>query len=217
MEIKNERFINEVMRYMGCKDTQADARILDHIKVVSAELASNINEKNTYDIFNCQISNDTVTIKDLKINSKNLACCLKNCSHAVLLAATLGTEADIILRRYKTLDMEEALIAHAVCTVMIEQYCDTIVNEIMYDQKLSHLFPTLRFSPGYGDFDIMYQKDILKILNCEKSIGLTLTTGYMMIPSKSITALIGFSGEKQENINKCGNCTNVQCGFRRVN
>jgi cobalamin-dependent methionine synthase I len=217
MEIlKHENLIYEVMRYLGYNNTQADDRIVNQISQLSVELTSNINEKNIYDIFNCQISNNTVTINNLKINSKNLTCCLKDCSHIALLAATLGTEADIILRRYTALDMEKALVAHAVCSAMIEQYCDIIADKIAGNSELSHLFSTLRFSPGYGDFDIMYQKDIIKILNCESSIGLTLTKGYMLLPSKSVTALIGFSNEKHDNINKCGQCTNVQCGFRRV-
>ncbi|MDR2729873.1 MAG: hypothetical protein LBB81_03125 [Treponema sp.] len=212
----NRDFTGEVLRYLGYNNTQADDRVSRHITQISAELAANINEKNTYDIFNCQISNNTVMINNIKIISKNMARCLKNCSHIALLAATLGTEADIILRRYKTLDMEKALIAHAVCTVMIEQYCDTVVDIIMSNPELSGLLPTLRFSPGYGDFDIMYQKDIIRILDCENSIGLTLTKGYMLVPSKSVTALTGFSNEKYENINKCEQCANMQCGFRRV-
>ena len=53
-----------------------------------------------------------------------------------------------------------------------------------------------RFSPGYGDFDIVYQKDIFAILDCPKRIGLTLNSSLMMSPSKSVTAIIGFKREE---------------------
>jgi len=216
MEItKDEKFINDVMRYLGYNDNHADAVIMDQISQISDDLSANINEKNIYDICNCQVSDNTVKLDDLEIKSKNLSCCLKKCGYAVLLAATLGTEADIILRRYAVRDTEKALIAHAVCAVTIERYCVTIVSEVSHDPKLSKLFPTLQYSPGYGDFDIIYQKDIINMLGTEKKIGLSLTSGFMMIPSKSITAIIGFSGEKNESLNKCSQCANTQCGFRR--
>ena len=76
------------------------------------------------------------------------------------------------------------------------------------------LCPTTRFSPGYGDFDIAHQKDIIRLLNCDRRIGLTLTGGYMLIPSKSVTAVIGFTEEKIHNEGKCMQCAEKLCEFR---
>ena len=53
----------------------------------------------------------------------------------------------------------------------------------------------MRFSPGYGDFDLKYQKDILEYLDANKKIGISLTDSLMMIPTKSITAIIGIKRE----------------------
>ena len=41
-----------------------------------------------------------------------------------------------------------------------------------------------RFSPGYGDFDIHYQEPIMRMLDCAKNIGLTITDSYMMTPDQ---------------------------------
>jgi cobalamin-dependent methionine synthase I len=213
---QNEAFQKEVLRYMGCLDAQIDERIVSQIALISEELSFDINAKNVFGIWNCRIEADTVTLGEMNIKSQALACHLRNCRLIVLLAATLGTGADTLLRRYSALDMEKALIAQAVCTVMIERYCDTVVCEISQNPRVDGLYPTMRFSPGYCDFDIKWQKDVLKLLNTEKSIALSLSDGYMLIPSKSVTAVIGFSEEKTDTNKKCAYCTNIQCGYRKI-
>ena len=39
------------------------------------------------------------------------------------------------------------------------------------------------------------QKDIFKILDCSKKIGLTLTDSLLMSPTKSVTAIVGIKDE----------------------
>ncbi|MDR2597488.1 MAG: hypothetical protein LBC76_09250 [Treponema sp.] len=213
---QNEAFQKEVLRYMGCKDAQIDERIVSQITLVSEEISSDINARNVFGVWDCLIEADTVTLSGMKIKSQALVNHLRNCNLVVLLAATLGTGADTLLRRYSALDMEKALIAQAVCTAMIERYCDTVVCEIAQNPRLDELHPTTRFSPGYGDFDIKWQKDVLKLLNAEKSIALFISDGYMLIPSKSVTAVIGFSKEKIDANEKCALCTNTRCAYRKV-
>jgi len=206
----------EVLRYLGYRDEDADEQIIAQIKLISEEITAEANPKNIFSVWDCKTSQDTVKLGEIEIKSLDLARHLCGCEKAVLLAATLGTGADNLLRRYNALDMEKALVAQAVCTVMIEEYCDNVVCEASRSALLEGLYPTSRFSPGYGDFDIVWQKDILKLLDCEKRIALTLTEGYMLIPSKSVTALVGFSKGKTGNSeNKCARCK-TQCVYRRV-
>ena len=63
-----------------------------------------------------------------------------------------------------------------------------------------------RFSPGYGDFDIAHQDMILRMLDTAKKIGLTLTGGNMLTPSKSVTAVIGLSETEIPAISKVVKC-----------
>ena len=59
------------------------------------------------------------------------------------------------------------------------------IPEIQRNAKEKGLYLRPRFSPGYGDFALEYQKDIFRMLECEKRIGITLTEGNLMMPSKS--------------------------------
>ena len=220
-----ETVIADVMRYLGYHKTEPDEQVAAMAKELIAVFASSAAPKNVYGIWDCTVEPRSVKIGSMIINSENLAGHLKGCSRAVLLAATLGQEADTLIRRYSLQAMEKAVIAQAVCTVMIENYCDGIEKEIAQKQDLGGLYSVKRFSPGYGDFDIAWQKDIVNLLSCDKRIGLTLTSGCMLVPSKSITAVIGYSGEKKQPGGKCGasghgtggrcgNCAEIECGYR---
>jgi hypothetical protein len=208
----------EVLRYLGYKGAQADERVYFLIAEMIELFSTNVVPKSVYGIWDFTPDSSTLTIGGMSVKSKNLCEHLKNCRHAVLLAATLGTEADTLIRRFSVQDMEKAVIAQAVCATMIEAYCDTVTAEIEseFSQKEEPcLYPTTRFSPGYGDFDIAHQKEILNILNCSR-IGLALTDGYMLIPSKSVTAVIGFSKEKNRAVKKCEYCAVTQCKLREA-
>ncbi len=48
-----------------------------------------------------------------------------------------------------------------------------------------------RFSPGYGDLSLEIQKNLLAYLDAHRRIGIELTENYLMIPQKSVTAILG--------------------------
>ena len=47
-----------------------------------------------------------------------------------------------------------------------------------------------RFAPGYGDFSIEYQKDLMEFTGAGR-IGVSLTDSNLMIPTKTITCIMG--------------------------
>jgi hypothetical protein len=207
----------EVLRFLGYRGASADERIHSIIDELIGLFTSNVIPKSVYGIWDCQIDSSTTVFGGMTVKSKSLAGHLADCRQLVLLAATLGTQADTLIRSLSIQDMEKAVIAQALCAAMLEAYCDLITNKIT-SQNLrasapprelllqENLYPTTRFNPGYGDFDISYQKNILKILNCS-SIGLSMTDGYMLTPTKSVTAIIGFSPEKKRVTQKCERCS----------
>ena len=53
------------------------------------------------------------------------------------------------------------------------------------------------------------------LLQAPKRIGLTLTEGGMLVPEKSITALVGISDRPEEACGqKCMRCNKTDCPFR---
>ena len=56
----------------------------------------------------------------------------------------------------------------------------------------------------------------MRMLDCAKTIGLTMTDSFMMTPTKSVTALIGASPVKERcPVAGCEACGKTDCEYRR--
>ena len=65
-----------------------------------------------------------------------------------------------------------------------------------------------RYSPGYGDLALESQREFFRVLNVTKTIGVSLTEGCLMVPTKSVTAFIGMSKtDKNCILSGCEDCT----------
>jgi len=60
----------------------------------------------------------------------------------------------------------------------------------------SGLWPSKRYSPGYGTWDIREQKYIFDVLPAD-SIGVSLSQSFMMSPRKSVSFRINFYAKKE--------------------
>ena len=131
----------------------------------------------------------------------------------IVFAATLGSTADRLIRTAEITNMAYALILDALASAMIEECCDNAEKEL--HEKIPGFF-TWRFSPGYGDYPLDVQSEIIRLLNADKRIGLTVTSSDILIPRKSVTALIGVSDTEQDKGKRgCATCKlRETCSFR---
>lgn len=112
--------------------------------------------------------------------------------------------------------VSKSVVMQAASVAMLETYCDEVNDKIkeIYLQNGKFLRP--RFSPGYGDFPIECQKELIGALELPKKIGLTVTDHYVMVPSKSVTAIMGVSHVPQAcKTQGCEACKKIDCLYRR--
>lgn len=210
----------EIYRYLGYQKNTPDTQILQMIDDVLIELKKNINPKNIYKIYSCNVDGDKISLLTdgeliAKFESTGLAGNLKQCKKVVLFAATLGIEIDKLINKYEIVNIAKASVVQSCAAACIEKYCDMIQEDIKIKAKDEQLYVRPRFSPGYGDLTLMAQKDIFRILECTKRMGLTLTQSLMMYPTKSVTAFIGLTPNPQScHVDKCKICRNIGCEFR---
>lgn len=204
----------EILRNLGIKG-DATPEILEQIDTLTKELQDKLLPKHTLKRANCTVSSDMVTIEHISFKTVSLAKHLANCNEVIILSATLGIVADNLLRRYSVADIAKAAILQSICAAMIEEYCDNIQESLAHKLQTEGLYFVSRFSPGYGDFSITYQKEIITMLNCNKAIGLTVSDSFMLNPTKSVTAIIGITDKPCKHTNKCNQCNHINCEFRR--
>lgn len=140
---------------------------------------------------------------------------LSGCESAIILAVTVSSEADKLIRQASVVGMADALAVDCLCSSAIEQACDMAEEEIFAENPV--VFRTWRFGIGYGDLSVNLQKEVIHALNAQRRIGLTVTENCLLIPSKSVTAIIGISDSPHEQQKKgCEICSMREtCGLRK--
>ena len=124
---------------------------------------------------------------------------------------------DMLVKRAAVTSSAYASCCQAAGAAAIEAYCDLINDEIKAEYEAKGLYARPRFSPGYGDLALSHQKDWFRLLDITKNTGIELTDSLLMVPTKSVTAIIGLSPNKLPCIKQgCEACTMSQtCAFSR--
>ena len=199
----------EALRYLRARPNDKEAQAL--VDMVYLKLRNEVQARHVLLKSKVQVDKEGVTLANgVRFTSRDLAAHVKGCEEVLLLGATLGSRVDTAIRRLALGSVAEGAAAQAVAAALIESYCD----EVQAKADTGGLVQRPRFSPGYGDWDLAEQRLIFPVLNCAKLIGLTLTDGCMMAPSKSVTAVIGLSDDVQCVWNKCMTCGNINCPYR---
>ncbi len=158
-----------------------------------SRVLSEINPKCCYIKVPVSVCGNEVDLGFTKVQSRNLAKNIGQSKEAFVFAVTLGHSADRMLSKLSRLSPAELFICDGICSAVAEGACDQAEKVIKGSLKCSK-----RFSPGYGDFDISVQKDVLTALNAQKLLGITLTNSNLMVPQKSVTAVMAVSEAKNE-------------------
>lgn len=212
MEINNK----EIFRYAGFKGNEPSSEIIAVAENIKQEVISSVSPKHIVKEVCFTRTADGIMVDDtINFISKKLLSHLKSSERLLLFAATLGVEGDRITKKYSSQSSVKAVLAQATLAAAIESYCDTVCEDIALKEKTNGFYLRPRFSPGYADMALSQQKEFFKSLEITKRIGVTLNDEYMMIPTKSVTAFIGITKDRECNFNNCLNCTNTDCEFRR--
>ncbi len=137
------------------------------------------------------LSEEHFFVGDLEINSRYLGRNLKGCDEAYMMAATLGMGTERLLRKASLTNVGEHMYYQAIAAAMTDTWCDWVNDRLLEESEKEGFSLRNRFSPGFGDLSMELQRDFMRILEMQKHLGITLTDGLMMLPTKSVTAFIG--------------------------
>lgn len=209
----------EVLNYLHCKTEDETTKILIDGCI---EKLSAVKPRFVYGTFKigCIKENCVELVNTgLKLSGSDIVRHLENCREVILTAATLGEEADRMIRRAQITDMAEAVVLDCCASVFIESVCE--VKEAAFRKAAAEKneYITSRFSPGYGDLPLNLQKDFLEVLFAGKKIGLNATNENLLVPTKSVTAVIGRSNVPvRGTLAGCEHCVlKGKCEFRKSN
>lgn len=227
---------SEVLRYAGAKKDQGlDPNMVDEACLEARLLAE---PKGSWEIYDYDAETHTVQAEPpFHIEGKSITNHLKNATKVIILCATVGDAIEeAVTEHFSEGKYAYSLLLDAAATCAVERLADDMEKTI-YPKVAAKSFSTRwRFSPGYGDWDVSQQPDMIRLSGANE-IGISLTESMMLNPRKSITAIIGLvpvvhssdepmdssssdSSTSQDSLphppGGCAACNRLDCPSRRV-
>ena len=179
----------EWFRYMGVKDAS------DELNAMAEDCAREAEHCFVGRVCYCEVpvrqTDKGVDLSFGEIESRNLSDRLAGCDRAVIFAATVGLDIDRLIAKYSRISPAKAVCLQALGTERIEALCDEFCNEMQRRVQKTGDRTVSRFSAGYGDLSISLQRDLFRVLDCSRRIGVSLGESLLMSPTKSVTAIVG--------------------------
>lgn len=219
MEITIDKFSKkEVLQYLNWRGSEIPHDIGEQIDSCIKTTLEVIKPRWTYKVFDIEWQDRTPILSKtgVKLQGNDISKMLKDCSKCILFAVTLGSHIERIMRTEQIKNMSNAIILDCCASSAIEATCDAVEQELK--KILNAKWFTDRFSPGYGDMPISFQHEMVRLLDVQRQIGLTLTNSCILTPRKSVTAIIGIAQKKQtKRFRGCAYCSMFEnCSFRKA-
>lgn len=209
--------VREVLHFLGWRGTPVEPELLARIDAICKEVIGCIRPYIVMKRFLLEEGGD-LRGASFAPAGEDVGRMLAGCNEAILLAATLGAQSERMLLREQARSSDGALLLDAVLSAAIESVCDHEESRLRRELEKERLYLTDRFSPGYGDMPIAQTKEICAVLDTPRAIGLTVSSSGIMIPRKSVTAIMGISGAPvSRRPSPCALCSaKERCSMRRI-
>ena len=185
----------EIARYMRMGTSVPDGLLAERVTKLRDEGLASMRPARAWRRFPIEEGSVGSSGLRLKISGK-LASHMNGCHAAYLVCGTLGAGFDAFQRRASVPSGVDALVAQAIGAALIEKFMDSVEDDIR-----AELFPgeslVERYSPGYGDFPLAAQRTLLDLLDAPRKVGVALTDTLLMVPSKSVSAVIGVRKDEE--------------------
>lgn len=207
----------EVMRYLRMGRVRPDEVLEARLAAVERDVLAAVRPVSYWQLVPVEGTRSRYRVGCLSLSSERLYETLAGCRHAFLFCATLGAGVDALLRRYGQSSAADLVLAQAVSTALMETYCDDCQRRMLAEPAVCGETLRMRFSPGYGDLPLEVQRDLMTALDATRRAGIALTETMLMIPSKSVSAIIGVGPADGATVRRgCRSCDRTDCEFRET-
>lgn len=206
----------EVLRYLGGSGKSAPEELLDTVRDCGREIQAVARPRAVWRRFPLE-AETTLSGTSLTLTGEDIRTHLAGCEACILMAATLGADVERLLMHTQVSDMARALILDSCASAAVENICNNLEADLRRQVEAQGRFLTDRYSPGYGDLPIALQGAFCALLNTQRQIGLTVSGSNLLIPRKSVTAVLGISRlPRSARSSGCQNCNLFEsCTIRK--
>ena len=212
---------SEVLRYLGHRGQEIDRELDALIDRVCEECLNSAEPRYFWQVFELEERDGQPALAGTGavFQGKDIKKHLNGAKYCAVMAATLGFEVERAMMRLSRRSTTGEIVFNAACTALIEAVSDRCESEILDWGRARSLTGVFRYSPGYGDFPLEQQPEVLNVISADVRLGITLTDSMLMLPKKSVSALIGLFPEgvrEARHGTSCDTCENREnCEYRR--
>lgn len=187
----------EALRYLGYAGQHMEAELSERIDAMIEACERQSKPAFLWRSFAVDASAGDIRLTGTSIvlEGESIFAHLSQAEECAVMVATLGLANEQAMQRLKAAHSLDALAFGAAGSSLVECVADACEADIVADAARRGLRTNFRFSPGYGDLPLAAQPSIVRVLGADKHLGLTVTDSHMLVPSKSVTALVGLFGE----------------------
>lgn len=212
---------HEVLRYLGAKGRPVSQRTMRKVKTFIERSRKMLNPKVLSEEIEVT-SNEggrIVLSTGEELKSRKLSRALGSCRRVKVFVATVGEQVeDEISDLIASGKTSDAAILDAIASVAVEDAVETYHSGVDRRLQASSRCATLRFSPGYCDWDIKEQHKLFNVIDASR-IGVELSDSSLMSPRKSISGIFGIGACTEDSgkpNNPCMMCGKKDCIARRI-
>ena len=206
--------MNEILKYLGFRGQELTEDIAKQLRRCTDEVLQAATPRLTYR----QVPLEDGAVLGVTFAGKDIPTMLAPCEEVVLFGATLGPGVERLMMRYEVTNAADAVIMDACASTAIENICNNFESDMRAEIEAGGRYLTDRFSPGYGDLPISEQPKFFALLDMTRRIGVSLTPTTIMVPRKSVTAIMGIARTPQPHRPPdCEHCLMFRnCPFRKA-
>lgn len=207
--------LQEAKRYAGLAKTNFDEKMLKKA-CLDVQVLSKV--QGSWEIWDYNAASAEIKASPpAYIEGNKIRNFLHTAEKLIFLSITIGDAVEkSITDCFKAGQYAYSLLLDAAATAAVENAGDEMEKHLrhLFQSKGYQLLP--RFSPGYGDWDIKFQPVMLSLAQAA-AIHISLTESFMLVPRKSITAVIGLVPNQMPVTQDipCRNCTKINCLARK--
>lgn len=211
----------EIIELLGYDDENVPDPVLESINNIFKNLPDKVNPKGGFKIFpsrKVKLDKEKFEIDNKIFNSERIISShLKDSDTVAFMVATIGDELENWSKSFMSNDeMLNGYITDKIASELVERTADFLETKIQDSIDQFSLRTTNRYSPGYCGWNVKDQHKIFSLLP-KNFCGITLTEGALMVPIKSISAVIGIGKEVERKDYECSICDIEFCYKRERN
>ena len=219
----------EALGYVGYAGQEMDAHLRERFEALADSCERGLRPACVWALYqvdeartreNAEAGAPAVALRGsaLMLPGRDIAAHLQGAREVALLACTLGAASEREMRKLGALSATDELLYGAACSALVEAAANAAEAHVVTQAAARGLHTNWRFSPGYGDLPLSIQPEFLRTLDATRRMGIVVNAGGLMVPTKSVTAVVGLFDTPTpgaEVRTRCGVCQLRHCCERR--